>query len=162
VLDVGIGHGEPAAELMIVRNPVVLDGIEWFRPYTKRLEKFYDQLFLGDANKILPLIPGKTYDVVMAFEVIEHQERNVALRMIEELERVGRFVIISSPNYFYDGYEADGNVMQIHRSIIHSWEMRRMGYTVRGLNFARIPAVWAFTRLVPDLNTRWLAWKETS
>lgn len=160
VLDVGVGHGEPAAHLTVVRDPEHVVGIEWFEPYAKRPIRMYDEILIGDANRILPTLPSKSFDVVMAFEVIEHQEREQALRMIEECERIGKFVLVSSPNRFYRGHEAHGNRMQLHHSVIHSWEMRRRGYTVRGVNFARVFPIWTFTRHIPDLNTAWLAWKE--
>jgi len=160
VLDVGIGHCEPAMQLMLMREVKNLVGVEYFGPYAKRkLAGLYDKILLGEAREILPTLPAKSFDLVMAFFILEHLERGEVAQVIGQLEHVGKFVIVTSHNKFFPGSAADGNERQRHKCLVRSREMEERGYKTRGLDFARFPPIWTLTRLFPRLNTDWLAWK---
>lgn len=160
VLDVGIGAGEPVAYLVRTR-PIHLTGIEIWEPFVKRVQKLYDRIIVGDAVKILTEMGTNSFDAVLLLDVIEHQERVNAFKLIAEAERVGKFVMVAGPNRFYPLWADEGNPYQIHHCVVHSWEMKKMGYGVRGTSFANILPVFKSLRLFPHINTRWLAWKNT-
>ena len=50
-------------------------------------------------------------------EVIEHLEKEEAIRLIEDMEKIARKkIIITTPVGFLENYEADGNLYQTHKS----------------------------------------------
>jgi cyclopropane fatty-acyl-phospholipid synthase-like methyltransferase len=161
LLDVGTGWGcvGCVVEPLFGFKP---DGIERWQPYALEARKYYRTIYEKDALDTLKGFGTNAYDVVLCFEVLEHMEtQEKALHVLDEMERVGKMVICSSPNRHYFKPDADGNPWQIHRSVVPAKVMRRRGYTVRGAGKGVFYGGHLFRVLFTAFNEGWLAWKTT-
>ncbi|MGB2960545.1 MAG: methyltransferase domain-containing protein [Bacteroidota bacterium] len=159
LLDVGTGPGQIGAvtSFMLGFKP---DGIERWTPYADEARKFYSSLLQGDALETLQQMADKQYDVVTCFEVLEHMEtQEKALKVLDEMERVGKMVVCSSPNREYFKPDADGNPWQRHRCFVPAKIMRKRGYTVRGAGLGVFYGGHLFRVFLTRFNEGWLAWK---
>ena len=160
LLDLGCGRGLVGALAGIYREYDRIAGVDAFEPYLNfaRSHGFYTELRKVDLNDLLPYA-DKEFDVVTCLEVIEHLDKEVGSRLIEEMQRIGRRVIIGTPDRFHEQPEFDGNRLQRHQSLWSPKEMKHLGYKVlkaRGrLNIAIGPL---------HLTTKheYLAWKDLS
>ncbi|HTR80547.1 MAG TPA: methyltransferase domain-containing protein [Bacteroidota bacterium] len=79
--------------------------------------------------------PQRSFDCVMALDVIEHLKKEDGYRLLEMMERIARKkVIIFTPNGFLRQEAYDGNPFQVHLSGWDVDEMRRRGYRIVGIN----------------------------
>ena len=135
ILDCGFGHGNWAFQIKakLGYEPYIV-GLEIHRPYIEIQSKFglYDKLVEASVLDI-PFDDGY-FDVVLACEIIEHLEQKDGLKMINEIERVSKnLVIITTPLGFMKQEEYDGNKYQIHRSAWYPSDFIKMGYEVKVL-----------------------------
>ena len=135
VLDVGCGDGE----FMLKVNPdkkYEVVGIDLFKPNIKiaKQKGVYKKVILSDLRKIN--FKKKSFDVVLASQVIEHISKKEGLKMISVIEKIAKKrIIIYTPNGFapFDPFEVvDKNPLQVHKSGWGVEEMRRYGYKVYG------------------------------
>jgi len=136
ILDVGCADGDMMAFLSHRRRYYAV-GVDIFEPYlqaAKRLKR-HSGYVRADAMR-LPF-RSRSFDTVLFLETIEHMEREEGARALEEVERVARRqVIVSTPVAFVPQGAYGGNPHQEHRSFWTPHEMRRRGYTVRGIGVA--------------------------
>lgn len=133
VLSIGCGNGEKDHRIVRRRNPDWLVGLDIFEPYLRACQRLgvHEGLVLGDARR-LPF-KDRSFDVVVAAEVIEHLEKDDASDLLKEMERVARKkIIVTCPVGYVDQGDYDGNPFQLHRSGYTPAEFRRLGYKVRG------------------------------
>lgn len=134
VLDIGCGRGIVGALLRIYREPQTIVGIDIFDPYLDfcRRSGVYDRLVKHDLRNT-PL-PFKTdhFDLSVALEVVEHLPKTDGMKLLEEMERVSKHVIVSTPNrnFVQSGY--DENPHQTHMSKWTVSDLSRRGYRVLG------------------------------
>ena len=135
VLDVGCGRGMLGCLLRIYREPMRLVAVDSFRPYLDFVEKLgiYDSVLQLDVSKSKLPFEEKEFDIVLCLEVIEHLKKEEGLRLLSELERVSRRVIVSTPGMFYNQPLYDGNVDQAHLSHYSVKEFEDRGYRVFGV-----------------------------
>jgi ubiquinone/menaquinone biosynthesis C-methylase UbiE len=108
ILDVGCGFGKwgflvkkyfwNTGDGSTTTEPYVV-GIDCHTPNVEHLREhhIYDEVEKGNAMA-LPF-PDKSFDTVLAMEVIEHMEEQDGFRALKEFERVARKrVILSTPN----------------------------------------------------------------
>ena len=160
MLDVCSGKGEAGAIMKCCRPEVECHAIEIFEPLVERSRAFYKEIYQGDAIKRLSETTDDSYDVVVCFESIEHFDKYRALYLIGEMERVAsRMVFLSSVNWFFKQPFYDGNPYQAHKCLVTSREIKRLGYTVRGLG--NRPLNWGALFRVPlvHFSEGWFAWK---
>jgi ubiquinone/menaquinone biosynthesis C-methylase UbiE len=136
ILDCGFGYGNWAFQIKakLGYEPYIV-GLEIFSPYIERQSKLglYDKIVEASVLDI-PFDDGY-FDVVLASEIIEHLEQKDGLKMINEIERVSKnLVIITTPFGFMKQEECDGNKYQIHRSKWYPSDFIKMGYEVKVLN----------------------------
>jgi SAM-dependent methyltransferase len=134
-LDIGCGRGIVGALLKIYREPQKTVGIDAFEPYLDfcRRVGMYTQLIKWDL-KVLPLPFDKgEFDISVALEVIEHIPKLDGLHLLDELERVSRRVIVSTPNHYFVQSPYDGNIHQRHLSRWTIQDFRSRGYSVLGV-----------------------------
>ena len=171
VIDVGCGKGLIGALLRIYRNPKRLIGIEIYDPYIQFVKKhrLYDEVLKWDLRKIPLPFMNNEFDLVICIEVIEHLKKDEGKQLLAELERIGNFVIISTPQRFYEQPEYDNNPFQQHRSQWNWKEFKTMGYEVIGVgNFMvgniEIPLLsYALSRITicfPFISSHIIAYKE--
>jgi SAM-dependent methyltransferase len=135
VLDVGCGRGILGCLLKIYREPKRVVGLDVYKPYldfVKGLGAYDETIQLDLAGSTLPF-KEKEFDVVVCLEVIEHLKKDPGLKLLEELERVGKRVIISTPGVFFTQPHLDGNVNQEHLSYYPVTEFEDRGYKVYGV-----------------------------
>jgi SAM-dependent methyltransferase len=170
LLDAGCGGGVIGALCRIYRSMERQVGVDAYPPALElcRRHHFYDELMELDlTSSRLPFADG-SFDVVTCVEVIEHLERGAGLRLLDELERVGRHVIVSTPNGFLEQDDLEGNPLQRHRSEWSVADFRARGYDVRGIGGMRIfgahrryasAALGPLTRYAPRLSELLLSQK---
>ncbi len=87
-----------------------------------------------------PFLPfrGRTFDAVVALDVIEHLERRPGELLLEEMERVSRGrLVVFTPNGFLEQGARDGNPFQVHRSGWSAADFVRRGFRIAGINGMR-------------------------
>lgn len=113
ILDCGVGFGKwgfLCREYLDVFSgrvfpdewTIKIHGIEIFSPYLDRfpwLYYFYDQIFEGDILSITSDLvkKGVTYDLGIAGDVIEHLDKESAIKTIDNLKKICYNLIISIP-----------------------------------------------------------------
>jgi len=162
VLDIACGAGIPMRTLNRTKQFRVT-GVDMFDAYlaTAKQSGFYDQVVNADIRH-LPF-PNKSFDVVMALQIIEHLEKHEGLAFVRELERVARDkVIIATPVGFVKQEGYDHNDLQEHKSGWEPDEMRSMGYRVIGQSWkvfhgnrwpAKLTQLWRPLGLLRDFTS---------
>ena len=116
ILDIGIGNGKWGClcyeYLHYWRNVTpIIDGIEIFGNYKSPAYGFYREVFYDSVLKKLDIL--KNYDLVMAFDIIEHLTREEGLNMLGKIEK---HYLISTPSYWNPQGASFGNKYEIHIS----------------------------------------------
>lgn len=133
VLDVGCGSDSPLSH---VKKTFISHGIDVHRPSVLKSKKgkIHDNYTVGNIAKLSTYFKPKSFDAVIALDVIEHFPKNESYKLIKDLERIARKkVILLTPNGFYpqDGY--DSNPHQVHRSEWNTKDLIKIGYKLYGL-----------------------------
>lgn len=149
VLDVGTGMGQygfllrnnlEAAHLFEVQGNkgwqrdrsqwrVKIDGIEGFAGYLTPVHAYaYNDMHIGDAMAQLAQMPSRTYDLVLAIDILEHFDKQDGEHFARECARVSRAAaLISTPKVFHD-QTVEANPLENHRSLWTEHELRGLGY----------------------------------
>jgi SAM-dependent methyltransferase len=139
VLDVGCGR---CSAIRGVRKKIHKVGIDMYEPYVllSRQNRFHRQYVLGNALK-LPF-KDRSFDCVVATEIIEHIDKESGRLLLVELERVAcRAVILTTPNGFLKTWAGpQDNPDETHVCGWESDELQGHGFEVRGLN--GLKALW--------------------
>lgn len=133
VLDVGCGSDSPLAR---IKKFFTSHGIDAHQPSVLKSKdkKIHDKYTVGNINDLKSHFKRKSFDAVIALDVIEHFPKKDSYKLIEGMEKIARKkVILLTPNGFYpqDGY--DSNPYQIHKSGWSSENLRKLGYKTYGL-----------------------------
>ena len=155
ILDAGCGMGIWGYLLKVSRQASVrLVGIDLALPYLSFVKQrnVYDALVRGDLTR-LPF-QDKTFDYVLAVEVLEHLPKNQGRKFVSELERCCRKkIILTTPNGFRP-QEVPGVITEKHLSGWTVDELRSFGFTVRGIGNRILPfnedriALWALLHFI--------------
>jgi hypothetical protein len=129
VLDVGVGfgkYGSLAREYTDIRSQryekrqwqTVIHGVEPFKPFAdqEHLWYIYDMIFNEDIETFLKRKVLMHYDLVFLCDVIEHIEKNAALKVIDDLTKIGSNLIITLPKGEFPQGSIFGNDWEEHRS----------------------------------------------
>jgi hypothetical protein len=86
-------------------------------------------------------LPKKSFDTVLASEVLEHLPLRDALNVLDSCEEAARYrVIVTTPNFLCLRSGSDGplgfNQLDQHLSMISQRELRARGYKLRGAGFS--------------------------
>lgn len=156
VLDVGCGDNSPLAK---VKKKFRSVGIDAFGPSIKKSKKnkIHDEYRVGDILKLDSFFKPKSFDAVVALDVVEHFKKKDALKLMKSMEQLARKkVIILTPFGFAKQDAYDGNPYQEHKSGWSISDFTKCGYTVcgmRGLRFIRGGEGCATIQLKP-----WMVW----
>lgn len=129
ILDIGCGPGLSMKKIkarMLVKYTV---GVDLFKPYLKicRSQNIHDKYLCIDVRK-LPF-KKKSFDVVVALQVLEHLPKKDAWKVLRTLEKIAcKQVIVSTPIGEYFHPVLDGNKLQTHQSYFFPEELEKMGY----------------------------------
>jgi SAM-dependent methyltransferase len=131
-LDLGCGSG----------SQLPFDKLRWFgidlhlpSLLLAQLRGSYEGLLCCNVLSVCSAVRDKSVDVVVAFDLIEHFDKNASLCLIEQMERVARKrVIILTPNGYLDQPRktVSRNPLMAHHSAWSSQEFKALGYTVTG------------------------------
>lgn len=133
LLDVGCGPGEVGRVIRRHRD-IYLVGVDAYIPYLDHCRKInsHDELVQCDVRKLD--FEDESFDVVLCKELIEHLEKADVYEFIRRIERIARKqIIITTPVGRYEAHACDGNDLQEHRSAWRPFELKEMGYSVRGV-----------------------------
>jgi hypothetical protein len=134
LLDVGCGSSSP---IQYIRFKGYSLGIDGFAPSIKKskikhIHSKYKKMSLQDIHKH---IKPKSFECVIALDVIEHFTKKEARELMLKMEKIAtKKVIIFTNNGFMHQESYDGNILQIHKSGWSPKEMSSMGYKVVGIH----------------------------
>lgn len=133
VLDVGCGNDSPLGR---IKKTFYSEGIDVFKKSitTSKRNRIHDKYTLGNIMDIDTYYKPKSFDAVIALDVIEHFDKKDGISIIKKMGKIAREkVIILTPNGFYHQDHLDNNPYQIHRSGWIVKDMQKFGYKVYGL-----------------------------
>lgn len=140
VLDLGCGSWSPLAK---VEKHFYSEGVDIHKKSLNKIKKIkiHDKYKLGDVRKIDKFYSPKTFDAVIALDLIEHLSKKDGLKLIKKMEAIARKkVIFLTPNGFTKQEPFEKNPYQVHHSGWKVEELREKKYKVygmRGLKFIR-------------------------
>lgn len=136
ILDIGCGQGFPMQMIKMRMDIGKSVGVDLFKPYIEMggKLKIHDQYVISDVRKLK--FKDKSFDVVMALQVLEHLYKEDAWKVLEKLEKIAKKqIIVSSPiGRMYHPME-DNNKLQLHLSYFYPEEFENRGYKI--LKFGR-------------------------
>lgn len=154
VLDVGCGDSSP---LRKVRKTFFSMGVDVHRDsITKsRKLKIHDAYKICDVLTIDKLFEPKSFDAVIALDVVEHFEKKDGLKLIKVMEGIAKKkVIIFTPFGFTQQHVYDNNLYQEHKSGWYIRDFEKMGYKIYGMRgFRFVRGEYATIKYRP-----WLFW----
>lgn len=131
VLNVGCSDGRGSEAL------AGADGIDIYRPALKAAVASGSRTRVVQADiRTLPY-RNDSFDVAVALDVIEHFEKDDAVRLIQELERVAKKVVLVTPSGYMPQPGTPEQPWQEHRCGFAPDELERLGYQVTGLGGPR-------------------------
>lgn len=134
LLDVGCGSSSPIKHFS---KRLYAVGIDAFKPSISksRKQKIHNKYYVMSVLDIGKKLKPKSFDCVLASDLIEHLTKKQGLSLIAQMERVARKkVIIFTPNGFLPQGEFEKNPWQVHKSGWAVNEMRKKGYKVIGIS----------------------------
>lgn len=132
ILDVGCGENSP---IRLFENKYTAIGIDGYKPAIERSRKLkiHDDYILGDIKKLNSLVKKKSFDAVIALDVIEHLKKADGYKLLGNMERAARKkVILVTPNGFIPQRNKD-NKLQAHLSGWTVEDFKGRGYMVEGI-----------------------------
>ena len=133
VLDIGCGY-MPSIKKVTGRMKRSV-GMDAFMPSVEkaRAEGTHTDFIVGDVTEELKKLPSKSFDAVMALDLIEHLEKEKGLWLLSEMERIAcKKVIVFTPNGFVPQQPYADNPWQEHKSGWLWSEMRKYGFKLLG------------------------------
>ncbi|MFA6194134.1 MAG: class I SAM-dependent methyltransferase [Patescibacteria group bacterium] len=130
LLDLACGYNS-LAQFLDVKHKV---GVEMFEDYLRqsREKGIHDEYF---QDNILTIeFPPRSYDLVLASEIIEHLDKADGFTLLDNAERwAKKKVVIATPNGYIKQDSYDDNPLQIHKSGWSIEEFKQRGYRVNGI-----------------------------
>jgi len=111
-------------------------GVDIYEEYFKHIESDKPYVVLKhDVRKLEKIFQPKSFDLVLALDIIEHLKKSESINMLKQCEKIARkAVIIETPLGFVPqnmdilGY--GGHSVQTHRCGWEVEELEKMGYKV--------------------------------
>lgn len=154
VLDVGCGSWSPLAN---VRGSFHSVGIDIHKQSIEEIKKkkIHTEYKVGDILKISDYFKPKSFDAVIALDVVEHFKKNEGLRLIQQMEKIAKKkILILTPYGFTQQHPYDGNPYQEHKSGWYIDDFTKRGYHVYGMRgFRFIRGEYATIKYKP-----WFIW----
>lgn len=130
VLELGCGNNSP---LQYFTKKYYSCGVDIFYPYLEesRFKKIHNSYISADILN-LPIKP-KSFDCVIALDVIEHLEKEMGWKLVELMENIARkAIVIFTPNGFLRQDPYDNNVYHIHKSGWYFDDFKNIGFSAFG------------------------------
>ncbi len=109
-------------------------GVDIYEPYFKSIEADVPFVLVKyDVRKLSDIFPDKSFDLVIALDIVEHLEKEESLEMMRQCENIARKgVIIETPKGYIpqniDILGHGGHEWQTHRSGWEPEEFEKLGY----------------------------------
>lgn len=132
VLDMGCGGDN--SRLRFVPEVPLKVGVDAFQPSVDkaRAAGIHDRYLVMPLDKLD--IPDKSYDAVIALDLVEHFHKEESRALLKTMERLARRkVVVFTPNGFLPQPSYDGNPWQEHLCGWSVEEFRKLGYRVEGV-----------------------------
>lgn len=152
VLDVGAGYGKYGVLAREYGGAERVDAADAVAPSFP----VYDHVYLGDLSDIHRVLPAEAagYDLALFIDVIEHFEKDAGYRVLDELTRRARRVLVATPLGFRP-QEIPGMPFETHRSGWRPDDFRGR-YRVEAMRqfpghysrWLRLPKLWQLVALV--------------
>lgn len=110
-------------------------GVELFEPYLieSKRKGIHNQYIKADIREID--FEPKSFDTVIAIEVLEHLTKQEGYELIKNMEKWAlKKIIISTPNGYLWQSDADNNPLQEHKSGWSFKELKKLEFRVIGIN----------------------------
>lgn len=133
VLDVGCGYNSILGK---IKGTFRSTGIDLFKDCVEisKKAKIHNKYIVGDIRNLQKYFSQKSFDTVIALDVIEHLTRKEAKIMIKQMEKIAKKkVVIMTPNGFYPQEVLFGNPHQKHKSGWYIEDLRDLEYKIHGL-----------------------------
>ncbi len=153
ILDVGCGLSLKSQYV----EAEVRVGVDIHRPFLERIETTVPYVVINeDVLSLDKLFLPRSFDLVLLLDIVEHLEKEDALRLLEMVEAIARVaVIVETPKGYVpqniDIWGWGGDIYQTHRSDWHPEEFLQRGYHVF-LREYRMSDVKRHTELEVDPN----------
>ena len=132
VLDIGCGTGDFMDD--VNKSGFYAVGVDLFKPYLhiSKERKTHNAFVMGDIETLE--FKPKSFDAVMAIDIIEHLEKDKGAILIEKMKKWARKrVLLITPNGYVAQQEYDENPFQIHKSGWTAKEMKECGFKTYGI-----------------------------
>ena len=154
LLDVGAGFGKYGCLAREYADPRRVDAADAHAPKLA----CYDHIYLGDLRALDRMLPADAprYDLALFVDVIEHFEKPEGRRVLEELLKHARRVLITTPLGFRR-QEIAGQPFETHRSGWYPWDFwghhtvhRLRVFPAHFTRHLRLPRLWQLLALVSE------------
>jgi SAM-dependent methyltransferase len=130
VLDLGCGPESGIAQCAIPFSV----GVELYEPWLieSQRKSIHSEYILADIRRID--FKPKSFDAVLAIEVLEHLTKQEGYELITKMEGwAKKKIIITTPNGYAKQNPSEGNLLQEHKSGWRTQELVQLGFKVRGI-----------------------------
>jgi SAM-dependent methyltransferase len=129
ILDLGCGPGWVLGESGVTSRADVY-GVDLHKPSIEAaLIAGYKKVFENEIMTFIKQLPDDSYDMVTAFDLIEHFDKQEGTRLMAEMLRVARGkVLIMTPNGFVEQDADLDNAYQEHKSGWTCSDFRSLGF----------------------------------
>jgi len=137
VLEIGAGKN---SYLKLIGKPLKITAIDIHKESLSigLKKKVFDEIIVGNVLLMDQIIHPDSFDAVVAFDFIEHLEKEEGHVFLEKCEKIAKkAVIIFTPNGFLEQPASNDNPFQEHKSGWTFNEMKEFNYMVFGVNGAK-------------------------
>ncbi len=112
-------------------------GVDIYPEYFKHIESDVPYAVIKyDVRKLSDIFVPKSFDIVIALDIVEHLEKEEALKMLACCEQIARHAVIVETPEGYIPQNIDilgygGDIWQTHRSGWTANDFTSLGYTVK-------------------------------
>lgn len=154
LLDVGCGESSPIQPFAAKFAHSV--GVDSHGPSldASRAAGIHKETVQCDLGRLGALFQPRSFDCVVALDVVEHFDKEAGREFLDTIERIARKnVVVFTPNGLVPQPATPDNPHQLHRSGWSAAEMRARGYEVLGIGGWR-PLRGAYAQ--PRFRPHWL------
>lgn len=107
-----------------------IDGIEGYATYLTPVHEYaYNQVLVGNAMDLLPTLADRSYELVLAIDILEHLSAADGRAFLAHCKRIAsRAVLVSTPKVFVP-QDVPANPLENHRSLWTESELQQLGFT---------------------------------
>jgi len=147
-----IGAGQNSYFHFNGRN-YTITGFDIYEPSLIKAKKEgkIDQYVVGNVLNIESIFRPKSFDLVCAFDLIEHLKKEDGFKLIKSMEKIARKrIVIYTPNGFLPQPPSKDNPFQEHLSGWEYYEMKSLGFEVWGVNgYKKLRGMYALPKIKP-------------